>query len=328
MPSLDGFQLLDYTRWFRLQANALLDLVAARIRSPLVKQELRWLLIRNPVTQGEVMAMDLRKKREVRDSEFFAANVEIDPPKKGETGAFSRTKHRYYTTGGLERGFDNPSSRTTYLLQKIVEIYSQRGDFVPYAFEDRLGKRWSMDAGCLDAIGPEHQKYVKFRVRDGYIIGVEPTPKLLAEFGAYPSIGADIKDLLQDRGLKKTEREQLIAARVGQGDFRQQLLTKWDHQCAVTSCNLPAVLKASHIVAWRDATNGERLDCENGLLLVATLDALFDAGFVSFDDHGKILAKPSMGDYPNLIESTMRLSKQPSEKMRAYLSRHRKVHGF
>ncbi|MGO7165362.1 HNH endonuclease, partial [Rhizobium johnstonii] len=64
------------------------------------------------------------------------------------------------------------------------------------------------------------------------------------------------------------------------------MLAQWHGRCAVTSCNLPAVLRASHIVPWREASNAERLDPENGLPLVATLDALFDVGLISFDDQG------------------------------------------
>jgi putative restriction endonuclease len=34
-------------------------------------------------------------------------------------------------------------------------------------------------------------------------------------------------------------------------------------------------LVASHTKPWRDSTNDERLDCENGLLLTLTIDHLF-----------------------------------------------------
>jgi hypothetical protein len=35
-------------------------------------------------------------------------------------------------------------------------------------------------------------------------------------------------------------------------------------------------LVASHCNAWRDSTNDERLDAENGLLLTPSIDHLFD----------------------------------------------------
>jgi len=39
-------------------------------------------------------------------------------------------------------------------------------------------------------------------------------------------------------------------------------------------------LVASHCKPWRDSTNGERLDGENGLLLTQSIDHLFDRGFI------------------------------------------------
>lgn len=40
---------------------------------------------------------------------------------------------------------------------------------------------------------------------------------------------------------------------------------------------------------WRDSTNVERLDGNNGLLLAPHVDHLFDKGFLSFDGEGKVL---------------------------------------
>jgi hypothetical protein len=40
------------------------------------------------------------------------------------------------------------------------------------------------------------------------------------------------------------------------------------------------------IRCWRDANNDERLDGENGLLLMPNADHLFDRGFISFEDNG------------------------------------------
>jgi hypothetical protein len=49
------------------------------------------------------------------------------------------------------------------------------------------------------------------------------------------------------------------------------------------------ILRASHIKPWKDASNTERLDPFNGLLLSAHVDALFDRGLISFEDDGKLL---------------------------------------
>ena len=51
-------------------------------------------------------------------------------------------------------------------------------------------------------------------------------------------------------------------------------------------------LRASHCKPWRDATNEERLDGENGLLLTPSMDHLFDRGFIGFDDNGQTVISP------------------------------------
>jgi len=43
---------------------------------------------------------------------------------------------------------------------------------------------------------------------------------------------------------------------------------------------------------WRDSTNEERLNCENGLLLTPSLDHLFHRGFIGFEDPGRLVISP------------------------------------
>src|SRR5687768_1513924 len=72
-----------------------------------------------------------------------------------------------------------------------------------------------------------------------------------------------------------TFREQLVRARRGQGVFRANVLLR-EESCRVTHVSEPRHLKASHIKPWRDATDAERLDGANGLLLSPHIDHLFD----------------------------------------------------
>jgi hypothetical protein len=91
-----------------------------------------------------------------------------------------------------------------------------------------------------------------------------------------------------------TEREEVRKARVGQGRFRQLLLELWGARCAVTGVEIPALLAASHIKPWRCASNAERLDTHNGLLVLPQYDRLFDRGFISFADDGSLLLSPAL----------------------------------
>ncbi len=86
-----------------------------------------------------------------------------------------------------------------------------------------------------------------------------------------------------------TERKGLVTSRVGQGAYRKSIMHRCEYQCAVTDFNDPRILIASHIVPWKDATDGERLDVDNGILLSPTYDALFDKHLISFEDSGKII---------------------------------------
>jgi hypothetical protein len=94
-----------------------------------------------------------------------------------------------------------------------------------------------------------------------------------------------------DQEIPKTEREALIVARRGQGLFKQRVL-QIESACRITGVTNPAHLRASHCKPWRDSSNEERLNGENGLLLTPTIDHLFDRGFISFEDSGVLIVSP------------------------------------
>jgi hypothetical protein len=86
-----------------------------------------------------------------------------------------------------------------------------------------------------------------------------------------------------------TEVERLVAQRIGQDVFRKALISYWQGRCAVTGLSVISLLRASHIKPWAKCdSDDERLDVFNGLLLAPNLDALFDAGWVTFQDTGEI----------------------------------------
>lgn len=94
-----------------------------------------------------------------------------------------------------------------------------------------------------------------------------------------------------DRQLLETEREALIVARRGQGLFKQRVM-QVENRCRITGVTNPIHLRASHCKPWRDSSNEERLNGENGLLLTPTMDHLFDRGFISFEDSGLLIVSP------------------------------------
>jgi hypothetical protein len=94
-----------------------------------------------------------------------------------------------------------------------------------------------------------------------------------------------------DEAIDETDREALVIARRGQGLFRERVQSI-EHRCRVTGVDRPEHLRASHCKPWRDCSNAERLDGENGLLLTPSIDHLFDRGFISFRDDGRLLVSP------------------------------------
>jgi len=63
-------------------------------------------------------------------------------------------------------------------------------------------------------------------------------------------------------------------------------------ECRVTKVENPIHLVASHCKPWRDSTNEERLNGENGMLLTPSIDHLFDRGFIGFEDSGALIISP------------------------------------
>lgn len=96
---------------------------------------------------------------------------------------------------------------------------------------------------------------------------------------------------------KTTEAERLIVQRIGQDIFRSGLIGYWQGRCPLTGITDTALLRASHIVPWKDCTSdAERLDVHNGLLLSALWDAAFDRGLVTFDDDGLPQFSPTLSE--------------------------------
>lgn len=105
-----------------------------------------------------------------------------------------------------------------------------------------------------------------------------------------------IESIKNDVRIPETERKAIIQSRVGQGAFRKALFQKYRGQCIVTGINHPKLLVASHIKPWAVSSNQERLSVDNGLLLSATYDRLFDSGLITFDKHGKIFLSSFIGE--------------------------------
>jgi putative restriction endonuclease len=79
-----------------------------------------------------------------------------------------------------------------------------------------------------------------------------------------------------------TRVKRTVFARLGQGFFRNAVLSAYEGKCCLTEISEPSLLRASHIIPW-SISEPRRLDPSNGICLNALHDAAFDSGLIGFD---------------------------------------------
>ena len=228
--------------------------------------------------------------------------------KRGQTQAYWASMERVSPGDLIFSGVDNALRA---VAEATLPAYTaERPD--PADDEFWYGDGWRLDVTYTDL--PEPMYY-----RDWVPTVLAEMPPIHSPFhsGAKPnqgylyelpnSVGEHIIHLAQQQGVDlaananlaapipdgaETTRQQLTAARVGQGKFRRDLLARWSSSCAVLGIKRPELLRASHIKPWTSSNNLERLDPANGLLLSAMYDNAFDALLISFADNGQLLLAP------------------------------------
>ena len=131
------------------------------------------------------------------------------------------------------------------------------------------------------------------------LIGQEVEPLANAAKSTKPIVTDDLdswesrleRDVANDASVPETDRTAIIRARKGQGLFKDRV-SQIESRCRITGVQNPVHLIASHCKPWRDSTNEERLNGENGLLLTPSIDHLFDRGFIGFEDNGRLIISP------------------------------------
>ena len=123
---------------------------------------------------------------------------------------------------------------------------------------------------------------------------------------------------------KETEKQALIKVRLGHSKLREDII-KIKSECEICGLSHNKLLIASHIKPWAKSDNIEKLDFENILLLCPMHDALFDKGFISFDDNGKILISKELNEVEQALVNINEDSciNIVSEKQKEYLKYHR-----
>lgn len=152
-----------------------------------------------------------------------------------------------------------------------------------------------------------------------------PNIKNIEKKATTNQVSIDIQEIIESPNVENTEKTSLIQSRVGQGKFRESLVSLWG-SCSVTGYKQIPLLVASHIKPWSKSNNQERLDPYNGFLLLPNMDKVFDLGFISFNEAGDILISSLLPEYKILgISKGMQI--KIKQKNKEYLEYHR-LHVF
>jgi hypothetical protein len=258
----------------------------------------------------------------------------------------------FYSKAGPSRGDhafvilgDKPRN-TSYLLAGEYEIASVDQGPYPFkgrAFDRRLHLRsiarperpilLREDMGLdLDRLRNRHASGVGIKTAED---GVRATfQKLLAGFIGEDDRSPDLAALMESE-LPRTTVEQQIAARLGQGKFRQNVVDTWSigERCALTEVSIRDVLTASHIIPWAE-DESLRLEGTNGILLCAHADRLFDRHLITFDADGRLVGSTklttshwkelaSLGMRPGMLLKTVMMNPTNTQLVFDRLRRHR-----
>lgn len=132
-----------------------------------------------------------------------------------------------------------------------------------------------------------------------------------------------ITEEINGLNLQGKSKEAVIKVRVNQGIFRNKLLQRFSCccLCGVSNKNL---LIASHIKPWNACEVIEKLDCDNGFLMCPNHDRLFDQGWITFADDGKIIiAEALLEDDRSALNVRDNMNILLTDRNREYLKYHR-----
>ena len=139
------------------------------------------------------------------------------------------------------------------------------------------------------------------------------------EISEMTKIHINNEEYVDIKNITETEKKSIIKSRLGQNIFRDRLLKKYS-KCQLCQISNEKVLIASHVKSWKESDNNERLDVNNGLLLCANHDALFDNHLITFDSNGKIII--SEKELLNINES---MNINMDVKQEIYMKKHKSI---
>lgn len=233
--------------------------------------------------------------------------LESPVTKERAANAFRRIMCCTYTLEASANAYDEAASVFGYNFNLLAYLFfiKEPDKYLPLAprkFDEIFDKlaitdcpklsghgTWNNYCAFLDCMEDIRQQLQK-RYPDEKAVKLLDVHSMLWVIG-----GKDFEDFYKEQknfipsDVRAKETTVCAKARIGQGEYREQMIEYWDGKCAVTGCSLTSILKASHAKPWKDSNHMECRDPFNGLLLTPNLDELFDKGLISFQDDGTII---------------------------------------
>lgn len=132
-----------------------------------------------------------------------------------------------------------------------------------------------------------------------------------------------IEEEISSLNIEGASKKAIINARVNQGVFRDLLLARYN-KCCLCGVQNHTLLLASHIKPWAESEPKEKLDVDNGFLMCPNHDKLFDKGYITFDDDGKIIISDRLTENDRVILNVnSKMHIELTEGNQKYLKFHR-----
>ena len=132
-----------------------------------------------------------------------------------------------------------------------------------------------------------------------------------------------IEEEISSLNIEGVSKKAIIKVRDNQGILRDLMLERYN-RCQLCKAENHKLLIASHIKPWVESEPKEKLDVNNGFLMCPNHDKLFDKGYITFDDDGKIIISDRLTENDRVsfnIDSSMYI--ELTERNKKYLKFHR-----
>ncbi len=196
----------------------------------------------------------------------------LSPDIKSDQFAYKNLIHRFREQP-LRRIIKDSKDNNFFHNELMIEPKSRKNDDLPRKFGVFIDEEF------------EYDKMIKV-IRDACKKKILNLTSIEIEPNAIEQINSHKNDsTVQNFESLQFENNRIYShSRTGQSIYRNKMLKKYHNTCAFCSINLPALLIASHAKPWCKSVDlHEKLSENNGLLLCANHDKLFDSGLISYD---------------------------------------------